>query len=81
MSRGNTRLVPVDIGNGLYARMRRPAWMEYAWRFVALFCGIVWRRWDEECTPIDVRTAPSIANGINGVSAYRHAMMSWRDGR
>lgn len=68
-----TVLAQTDVhgrdGEPLYAHaIVRPRWYWFL-RRVKLFLGIVWRRWDAQCSRIDIRTAWSVSEVAKGLTA------------
>lgn len=47
------------LGLWAYAKVR-PRWY-WLWRRLCLFCGIVWRRYDDQCGRIGLATAWEVA--------------------
>lgn len=71
------KLIPTDFtdpstGEPLYVTMRKPRRWRYLLAEIRLFCGIVWRRWEDG--RMDWRTAWEIAFGN---SLYHSAKRAW----
>jgi hypothetical protein len=54
-------MAQTDIGDGWINAKIRPRWY-WTYRRLCLFAGIVWRRWDAQCTRLDWRTAWSVSD-------------------
>lgn len=62
---GTTPLLPTDIP-GCYCHAKIRPWWYWTFRRVRLFLLIVWRRWDEQCGRLSIKTAWSVSSVAKG---------------